>query len=616
MAQFLRQVSHKYSELLRAGKPIRYGILKIKIFGSHEVTMKSTFTFHIQLRVLIAISACCAAFLYPEKRIVIVIIVDQLSYHYLKPRLPHFTGGIHRLVSNGINYTNAYQPHGAPFTSTGHAALSTGTFANTHGIVGNNWFDKMGKNVLSDDDPSEQARVFSPSGTYDYGKSAHNLLVDTISDQTVLYNKKKICIKSPHVISFSFKSRAAIFTAGNMGKAIWFDTDAGLFTSSKAYFKELPPWLIQFNTKHVQRVNKKISWPLAHPDTPAAYQPCTNSIPTLLYAPRYGKNESRHTLFSKTPHANQITFECALTYIQKNVEKNGKDKVLIWISLSSLDQIGHELGPDSVESIDTLYHLDQQLGSFISKVNELVHKHEVAFLFTSDHGVTPIPEQMRKAGMKNARRIMYQPLLGEMNSIIQSKYQIETLVIGFRVPDFYFDQKKWTEIKHNKQNKIIGTLKEYLLKQAGILQIWSFSELQNAIFHPEQLGSFFKNQLYFGRTGQLIVQTQPYSFLTSYRKGTTHSTPYKYDTHIPLILYQQSTAKKQAINTKVWSLQVAPTIAHLLHVPSPSATTASLLPGLASLLKTNRAMSDQTRSVSTKRMCRDRSVKNSRAPLK
>ena len=31
MAQFLRQVSHKYSELLLAGKPIRYSILKTKI---------------------------------------------------------------------------------------------------------------------------------------------------------------------------------------------------------------------------------------------------------------------------------------------------------------------------------------------------------------------------------------------------------------------------------------------------------------------------------------------------------------------------------------------------------------------------------------------------------
>ena len=556
--------------------------------------MKSTFTFHIQLRVLIAILACCTAFLYPEKRIVIVIIVDQLSYHYLKPRLPHFTGGINQLVSNGINYTNAYQPHGAPFTATGHTALSTGTFANTHGIVGNNWFNTMGKNVLSDDDPSEQAQVFSPSGTYDYGKSAHNLLVDTVSDQTVLYNKKKIGIQSSHVISFSFKSRAAIFTAGKMGKAIWFDADTGFFTSSKAYFKELPPWLIQFNTKHVQRINKKISWPLAYPDTPSAYQPCTNSIPTLLYAPRYGKNESRYKLFSKTPYANQITFECALTYIQKNVTKNGKDKVLIWISLSSLDNIGHELGPDSIESIDTLYHLDQQLGSFISTVNKLVDEHEVVFLFTSDHGVTPLPEQMHKAGMKNARRIMYQPLLSEMNSIIHSKYQIETLIIGFRAPDFYFDQKKWNAIKQTKQKKIIDTLKKYLLKQPGILRVWSFNELQNATFHPEQLGSFFKNQLYSGRSGQLIVQTQPYSFLTAYKKGTTHATPYKYDTHIPLILYQKGASNRQTIDTKVWSLQVAPTIAHLLNIPPPSATTTSLLPGLIPPHKANRSINKLT----------------------
>ena len=155
--------------------------------------------------------------------------------------------------------------------------------------------------------------------------------------------------------------------------------------------------------------------------------------------------------------------------------------------------------------------------------------------------------------------------------------------MGFKTPEFYFDQKKWATIKPTEQKEIILHLKKYLLKQPGILRVWSFNELQNAPFQPEQLGEFFKNQLYPGRSGQLIVQTQPYSFLTSYPHGTTHWTPYKYDTHIPLIVCQRGTTKQKVVSTRVWSLQVAPTIAHLLHIPAPSATTVSRLPGLKSI---------------------------------
>ena len=48
-------------------------------------------------------------------------------------------------------------------------------------------------------------------------------------------------------ISLSIKSRSAICTANKMGKAIWLDAKTGNFTSSKAYYDQLPAGLRQFN---------------------------------------------------------------------------------------------------------------------------------------------------------------------------------------------------------------------------------------------------------------------------------------------------------------------------------------------------------------------------------
>lgn len=62
--------------------------------------------------------------------------------------------------------------------------------------------------------------------------------------------------------------------------------------------------------------------------------------------------------------------------------------------------------------------------------------------------------------------------------------------------------------------------------------------------------------------------------------GTCHHTPYNYDTHIPIIIYQRAFHQRKVIDEKVYNTQLAPTLAHILEVPRPSACTADVLPGI------------------------------------
>jgi predicted AlkP superfamily pyrophosphatase or phosphodiesterase len=59
-----------------------------------------------------------------------------------------------RLMNDGYTshmyYTILYQPY-----SSGHASIYTGTTPSTHGIVGNDWFNKAtGKDMYCTDDAS------------------------------------------------------------------------------------------------------------------------------------------------------------------------------------------------------------------------------------------------------------------------------------------------------------------------------------------------------------------------------------------------------------------------------------------------------------------------------
>jgi hypothetical protein len=73
---------------------------------------------------------------------------------------------------------------------------------------------------------------------------------------------------------------------------------------------------------------------------------------------------------------------------------------------------------------------------------------------------------------------------------------------------------------------------------------------------------------------------QPYCLITNYPKGCTHNTPYDYDTHVPLILYQSGSLEQKQILHRVWIPQLAITLAKLLGVQHPAASTFELLPGI------------------------------------
>ena len=98
---------------------------------------------------------------------------------------------------------------------------------------------------------------------------------------------------------------------------------------------------------------------------------------------------------------------------------------------------------------------------------------------------------------------------------------------------------------------------------------------------PDYLENFYKNQLYEGRSGDIICMPQPYCQITKYPTGTSHSSPYDYDTHVPLVLYQQGRFGRQTIRSKVWMQQLPITLAHILGVQRPSASTFATLPGIA-----------------------------------
>src|SRR5207248_1714815 len=50
--------------------------------------------------------------------------------------------GFRRLCDEGAGFQNCHYPYAATLTGPGHASVHTGCSPRTHGIIGNNWFDR------------------------------------------------------------------------------------------------------------------------------------------------------------------------------------------------------------------------------------------------------------------------------------------------------------------------------------------------------------------------------------------------------------------------------------------------------------------------------------------
>ncbi len=544
--------------------------------------MKITYTLLLNLLLLNYATLDC--FSQKPPKLTVIIEIDQFAYHYIPRLQKYLSGGIKFLLKNGIQYSNAYWPHAMPATAVGHVAINTGTFAYYHGIINNSWYDKKLNKISFEDDTAQHAAVFAPDGLYEYGKSAHNMVVDGLSDQLMLASTEASPID---VYALSYKSRAAIGNAGKLGKAIWFDTQTGRFTSSKAYFDQLPHWLVQFNKKISKNNLRFQKWrPFFKPNSKAYLQADNKqTAPLQRVFSVIGDNveqllnhDKPYESFIRTPPANKLLINLAKNFLNNHPYKNDQHRIVLWLSFSPLDKLGHFYGPHSKEILDMIYHLDHQLMQFFNFLHKQFNKTDILYLLTADHGVEPTPEYLHKKGLKNARRILIPQLCSQIEEQVQKEHGI-SIRCAIKTPQIYLDENFET-LDKNQQKKVLKTIQKLVENQDGIRKVWTYTQLKKACLDHNTIDYYYKGQQYPGRSSHLIFQVQPYVQVTKYPVGTAHRTPYEWNTHVPLIFYQKNRLEHMEIKDRVWLLQTPNTLSQIHNVPKPSASTYALLPGI------------------------------------
>lgn len=462
-------------------------------------------------------------------KLIVGIVVDQMRYDYLTKFYNDFgEDGFKRLLREGLNCKNVNYSYKPTYTGPGHATIFTGTTPSVHGIVGNNWYERSTKkSVYCSSLADSSTTSFSPK----------RLLVETFADGMKQFSNFKS--KS---FGVSLKDRGAILPAGHLADgAYWFDSELGIWVSDEYYFKNNPAWLQEFNGSDFSALYLKEGWTLSKsiaeyseslPDTSAyEFSLTSNSKTTFPYNLVQAQKKSDWGILKKVPQGNQMSADLFKVLIEK--ESIGKDEFTDFVSLSfsATDYVGHRFGVQSVEVHDTYIKLDQTIADLLKFLDDNIGKEEYTLFLTSDHGAGMPRAYLKEKGLPNGE-LNQRDILKSLRTIAESEKLSKEWIEKVTNLNVYFnDSMKFAE------NEVYHVLKAkcliWLNQQNGIARVVDVEITAASDDEREQMAL---RGFHPKRSGDLILIEEA-NWTTYTDKGSTHGSPYEYDTHVPLLFY-------------------------------------------------------------------------------
>jgi hypothetical protein len=542
-------------------------------------------------RLQFLILSFCAVSLHAAEpvrpRLAVVISLDQFRGDYLERFGPYFgEGGFKRLLEGGANFQNCHYRHSVTLTAPGHATILSGVHANVHGVTSNDWLDRDSWemiNSVEDRDsplvginPAELGPVAAakPAKT---GRSPRNFKALTVGDQL-----KARYGTDAKVFAASNKDRSAILLGGKKADAAYWDENGTIITS-RYYRDSLPAWVAAFNAE--RRVHATFGKTWERVLDPAVYERVQGpddaageaeivgfgrTFPKKVTGGKDGIAPAFYTAFDNSPFSAEFLGE----FVQRAIveEKLGHHPAtdVLCVSFSQIDAIGHNYGPDSHEVMDSVVRMDRVLARLFECIDREVGLSKCVIVLTADHGVAPLPEQisaLRESATKGRIRTADMDMIAR-NALEAAFGPLPPKEYWFTRDDAgYHLRPSLLAAKNITAKEAAQVLRDAIAALPYIERAYTRDELAGIDLLESTPAAMMRRSYRAGSDRDVIYVFKP-NFLSKQGSGTSHGTPYDYDTHVPQLWYGVG-VPRGVHPERVGVDDIAPTLAGLLGVPPP-----------------------------------------------
>jgi hypothetical protein len=163
-------------------------------------------------------------------------------------------------------------------------------------------------------------------------------------------------------------------------------------------------------------------------------------------------------------------------------------------------------------------------------------------------------------------------VINDLETFSKEKYG-ENVVLEYSNSNVFFN-KEIIAASNLDIEEVKQSFKEFFYKQKFVRRVYTDNEILAASGSDMYL-KFIANGYDPIQNGELVVLEKP-GYLEYGSTGTTHGSPYTYDTHVPLIFYGWNITPGKSYKKKTIT-QIAPTLALKLKITLPNGTEAEVL---------------------------------------
>lgn len=518
----------------------------------------------------------------PERpKLIVQFIVGQMRNDFLHRYWQNFSeDGFKVLVNEGSFCKNARYNYLLTQSAPGVATLLTGAQPASHGIVSDRWLSRANNEMVT---ATFDKRYRGVGGDDMYGShSPRNMMASTLGDELKRWNPKS------KVIAISLDPTQAVLAAGHSGDgAYWMNPYYGTWMTSNFYQKDLPDWVSDFNKKQFADAYIQRAWETLLP-MGSYLSPDISAIDTIkkkdmeetkknpltliksLFAEK--TQDKNFEILRTTPYGNSYSKDFALSAIVN--ENMGKDETtdLLTIYFAPTAEICKKYGTSSVELEDTYYRLDQELGHFMSFLNETIGRENVLIVFTSDHGTSDSPG---KNGTTRVPGGTFEPKqsIALLKSYLSVTYGKGEWIKAYDQKQIFLN-RSLIEDSNLKLEDFQDKVSEFMVQFSGVAGSTTATTLTNTSFNQ---GNLLKTQNSYNpkRSGDILFFLEP-GWTERGETSSAQSSPYSYDSHVPLVFYGWK-IKRKSILIPMDIADVAPTTATLIDISWPNAASGKPL---------------------------------------
>ncbi|MGB2135761.1 MAG: alkaline phosphatase family protein, partial [Flavobacteriales bacterium] len=188
---------------------------------------------------------------------------------------------------------------------------------------------------------------------------------------------------------------------------------------------------------------------------------------------------------------------------------------------------------------------------------------------TADHGAATVPSLAQDAGIPVD---YWQPgnLIDDAKADLAATYGEGEWVLNYSNDQFFLNRplirERGLDLEAMQQR-----VQALALEYEGVFTAVTGTDLVRGNTSNDEILERLRNGWSASASGDVIIVPKP-GWIQYSRSGTTHGSPFAYDTHVPLLFYGWHVPAGITYE-RTYIRDIAPTVAALIHSPMPNATT-------------------------------------------